>query len=314
MSQAGDTVNPKLEPFKLSADHEPGSSSGGPSEMPAGQRADAPARSVGNPEPRPAGLSAGLARTLLAIAVAEAALVLAHSFSTSFPFEPRVAYAIGFLVVSSSVVATACACRPLPRRALAFIVLPGAALWVVHAAACGPLFSAMLVTAALLLAGTLLGAVVGGTVEHPGQLLFVAIVSAAADLASVVDPSGPSAAIAQSPAALALFALPWPMLGTSALEPFLGVGDIVFTALYAAASRRHALSLRRTALALMLGYAGVMLLVLTLEMTIPALPLLGLAMVLAHPQARRPSPADRRRGFVLSAVVVAVVVALLLRR
>jgi hypothetical protein len=174
--------------------------------------------------------------------------------------------------------------------------------------------SAMLVTAALLFGGTLLGAVVGGAVEHPGQLLFVAIVSSAADIASVVHPSGPSAVLAQAPAALALFALPWPMLGSPALEPFLGVGDVVFTALYAVASRRHRLSVARTALALGFGYVAVMLLVLALELAIPALPLLGLAIAVAHPQARRPAPADRARGFTLSALVVAAVVVLLLRR
>ena len=58
---------------------------------------------------------------------------------------------------------------------------------------------------------------------------------------------------------------------------------------------------------------AVMLLVLGLEMAIPALPLLGLAIALAHPQARRPAVADRARGFTLSALVVAAVIALLLR-
>jgi len=92
------------------------------------------------------------------------------------------------------------------------------------------------------------------------------------------------------------------------------VGDIVFTALYAVASRRHHLSMARTALALGLGYVAVMLLVLALELAIPALPLLGVAIAVAHPQARRPAAADRARGFTLSALVVAAVVVLLLRR
>ena len=267
------------------------------------------------PSPRNTGAtsSAGLGRPLLAIAGAELVLGLAYGFSALLPIEPRVAYAIGFLAVSGSAVTTAWACPRLPRHALGFVVLPGVALWVAQAGAGDPLVSAMLVTASLLFAGTLLGAVVGGAVEHPGQLLFVAIVSSAADLASVAHPSGPSAAIARSPAALALFALPWPLLGSSVLAPFLGVGDVVFTALYVAASRRHGLSMARTVLALASGYLAVMLLVLSLELAIPALPLLGLAMALAHPQARRPAAADRVRGFTLSALVVAAVVALLLR-
>jgi hypothetical protein len=294
----------------LSADQEPGTSTSSRFEG----RPATPVPPPEGPRPAPSQGRAGLWRPLLAIAGAELALGLAHSFSSSFPFDPRFAYGIGFLAVSGSAVATASACPRLPRQALGFAVLPGVALWVAHTGAGGPLVSAMLVTASLLLAGTLVGAVVGGAVEHPGQLLFVAIISSAADLASVVHPSGPSAAIARSPAALALFALPWPMLGSSALEPFLGVGDIVFTALYAVASRRHGLSMARTALALGLGYAAVMLLVLTLELAIPALPLLGLAIAVAHPQARRPAAADRARGFTLSALVVAAVIALLLRR
>jgi hypothetical protein len=295
----------------LSADDQRGSGSSDHSEARARGTA---VSSRGNTGPTPLPARARVGRPLLAIAAAELALWLAHSSWDLFTIEPRVAYVIGFLVVSSSAVATACACPRLPWPALGFLVIPGVALWVAHAGPGGPLLAAMLVTASLLFAGTLLGAVVGGAVEHPGQLLFVAIVSSAADLASVAHPSGPSAAVAQSPAALALFALPWPMLGSSPLEPFLGVGDIVFTALYAVATRRHGLSLARTALAMVLGYVAVMLLVLGLELAIPALPLLGLAVVLAHPQARRPAAADRARGFTLSALVVAALVVLLLRR
>jgi hypothetical protein len=65
-------------------------------------------------------------------------------------------------------------------------------------------------------------------------------------------------------------------------------------------------------LALTLGYAVTMLGVIALEATVPALPLLGLAFVLAHPRARRPPLHDRTRGYVIAAVVVAVVVMLLL--
>ena len=106
-------------------------------------------------------------------------------------------------------------------------------------------------------------------------LVFVAIVSAAADIASVFHPSGPSSAIAQSKAALSLLALPWPMLGSSNMEPFLGVGDVVFTALYVASTRRHALPVWRTLLGLTLGYALTMVTVVALEVDRASVAVLG---------------------------------------
>jgi hypothetical protein len=255
----------------------------------------------------------GVLATLVVVAVSEAVLVLAHAVSNSFPFEPHFAYAVGFLAVTSSATAVAGVFPRASLRALWLVSIPGVALWVLSSHADSGLFTAAVVTAALLFGGTLIGACVGASIEHPGQLLFVAIVSAAADLASVVHPSGPSAALAETPQALALLALPWPMLGAGTLEPFLGVGDVVFTGLYAAAGRRHGMPARRTALALMSGYALTMALVLWLERPVPVLPLLGLAVVIAHPSARRPTQRDRSRGMVVVALVVVGVAALLLR-
>ena len=61
----------------------------------------------------------------------------------------------------------------------------------------------------------------------------------------------------------------------------------MFAALYLAAARKHALSIPRTLLALALGFAAALGCVVWLEQAVPALPFLGLAMVAAHPQARR---------------------------
>jgi hypothetical protein len=144
-------------------------------------------------------------------------------------------------------------------------------------------------------------------------LLFVAIVSSVSDVLSVFHPSGPSNAIVQSKAALSLLALPWPMLGSDRIEAFLGVGDVVFVGLYVACSRRHELPLSRTLLALALGFALTMLVVVKLEAVLPALPVLGLSMMLAQPAARRPPVQDRARGFAVAAVIVALAALMLLR-
>jgi hypothetical protein len=239
-----------------------------------------------------------------------AVLVGAAVLAPSLRVSPVLAYVVGFGAVAGSAMLTALATPRVGPRALPLLLVPLGALAVVAQLPEPGLDAAVSVTAALLLGGTLLGACVGRAVEHPGQLLFVAVVSSLADVFSVFHPEGPSAAIAESEAALSLLALPWPLLGTADLRPFLGVGDVIFTALYVASARRHGLSLPRTVIALALAYALTMLAVLVLEMVVPALPLLGLAMVLAHRQARTPAERDRARGLVVTALVVALVLAL----
>jgi hypothetical protein len=250
---------------------------------------------------------------LAVVACAEVALFGAHAVAAAVALAPVAAYVVGFSAVTASAIATACACPRFPKRALFCLALPACALLVLSQTGASELAVAAIVTAALLLGASLLGAVVGGAIEHPGHLVFVAIVSAAADTLSLFHPSGPSAAIAQSKAALSLLALPWPMLGTRNIEPFLGAGDVVFTALYIASSRRHALPLHKTVLALALAYAVTMAAVVAFESPVPVLPLLGLAVVLAQPKARRPPRGDRVRGFTVAALVVAAVLLSLLR-
>jgi len=251
-------------------------------------------------------------RWLAVIGWAVVTLVAAHRLAPRLNISPLVAYAIGFMVVALSALGAAWRCPAVKPRALVAVVPPCAALLWLSAHPPAELDMAVAVTVCLLLACTLVGAVVGGAIEHAGQLVFVAIVSSAADVFSVFHPSGPSAAIVHSEVALSVLALPWPMLGTPFIEPILGAGDVVFTSLYVASSRRHALSAARTALALTLAFAVTMVAVVALEAALPALPFLGLAIVVAHPEARRPPERDRLRGYVVAAVVVAAVAGLLL--
>lgn len=166
----------------------------------------------------------------------------------------------------------------------------------------------------LLLLGSALGTVIGRRVTQPGHLLFVAIVSGLADTWSVTQPSGISHVIAHEPAALSLLALPWPFLGTSDIVPLLGVGDVVFVALYTGASRALVLPLRRTLLAMLAGFVLTTLCVVAWERPIPVLPWIGACFVLAQPEARKLPAEDARRGaWVLTALAVAFV-AWMLRR
>jgi hypothetical protein len=166
---------------------------------------------------------------------------------------------------------------------------------------------ALCVLLALLLFGSGLGMLIGVRIGQPGHLLFVALVSGVADLWSVTQPEGVSKALSEEPAALSFLALPWPLFGTPDIVPLLGVGDIVFTALYVGATRVHALPLRRTVLALALAYLASVLCVVTFQRPIPVLPWLGGCVVLFQPRARSVASADLRRGaWVLTALAGAL--------
>jgi hypothetical protein len=243
-----------------------------------------------------------------------AALAFCAALAVPFGASPLTAYILGFACV---VGATLAAGRFAPGTAA--VVVP---VLLSSVAVLGLAFvfaeragwpAALAVSIALLAGGTSLGALVGARIEHPGHLLFVALASALADVFSVTSPEGPSAAIAKSDVALRVAAVAWPMIGTGSVEPFLGAGDIVFTGLYIATARKHGLSMRRTLLALAAGYLATMLCVVAFQVAVPALPFLGGAMLIAHPEARRPPAADRKRGFVALSVIAAVFLALLLR-
>ncbi|MDH5670593.1 MAG: hypothetical protein OEZ06_00480 [Myxococcales bacterium] len=246
------------------------------------------------------------------VAGAEFLLAAAASVSEVLTLPPLLAYCVGFAAVCGSVLAVAAHSPPFGRRALGLLAVPLGAVWLVGQARPGPLPEAVVVTASILLGASLLGTVIGRAIEHPGYLVFVAVVSSAADIFSVYHPAGPSQAIAGSEAALSLLALPWPMLGTGQIEAYLGAGDVVFTAIYGAAARVHGLSLGRTWLALGLAYGMTLLAVIALAAPVPALPLLGLCVVAAHPMARRPPPEEGRRGVLAAALIVAAVAALML--
>nr|MDQ3038079.1 hypothetical protein [Myxococcota bacterium] len=166
----------------------------------------------------------------------------------------------------------------------------------------------------LLVGGGVAGAVVGGRIQHAGHLSVVAVVSSIADAWSVMAPEGPSAAVVQQAPLLSVLALPFPMLGTDAIEPLLGVGDVVFVALYLTVSRRFELGLGRTIAALAIAFAATAMTVIALERAIPALPFLGAAMLIAHREARLPPGEERRTALIGMAVLAALVIAVLALR
>ncbi len=255
-------------------------------------------------------------RWLASIVAAPLALALVASIAPRVPLAPLPAYLLAFACVAAEVLCAAALAPRLRARALAWLVVPlGSSAGVVALGDALPeLAAAALVTSSLLFAGTLLGSVVGGAVEHAGHLVIVAVVSALVDVFSVLHPSGPTAQIVRIEAAVSVLALPWPMLGTARVEPILGIGDVTFAAIYLAAARRHALSRRRTLLALACGLAVTLVVVVVAERGVPALPFLGAAFVLAHPEARRVPPGDRRAALLGVVGIVLLFAALLALR
>jgi hypothetical protein len=257
----------------------------------------------------------GLQRWCLTIVAALVSLAAIAWIAPHVPLPPLAAYVFGFSCIVASTLAVASQLPLVKARSMApgfvlgLCVLACLRAWPLHG-----LPGALLVAGTLLVLGSAVGGVVGSAIEHPGHLLFVALVSALVDVLSVAHPAGPSAAIASSPQMLSLLAVSWPMLGSDRIEPMLGVGDVVFAVLYATASRAHALSVRRTLLALAAAFLLTMLAVIALELPVPALPFLGLAMVAAHAEVRRPRIEDRRRGFSVVCGLSVVVVVLLARR
>jgi hypothetical protein len=223
------------------------------------------------------------------------------------------AYGVAYACVASCVIAVAAMAPDLGARALAIGSVAVVGLAVAPLVS-GAIVSAGIVLALLLVCGTAAGAAIGARIEHPGHLLPVAVVSSFADLVSVSTPGAPSDAIAHTPAALSVLAISWPMPGTHDAVPILGVGDVVVAALYVAATRKHGLAIPRTLLALGVGLALTAIVVAATALPIPALPFLGAAVVVAHPEARRLPPKDRRTAAIGLALVVLAMVALVLSR
>lgn len=225
--------------------------------------------------------------------------------------------AIGaFVLVTVEVIAVAWrAPRLHPRWLLGLLAPFGLIVALALAGTAVPAWlAATCVTVGLLALGTLVGAVVGNAIDEAGYIVVVAVVSALVDSYSVLHPEGPTAQIVEIEVAVNVLLLPMPILGTGEIAPLLGVGDVAFAAIYMVASRRHGLSLARTAVAIGVGLLGTLAIVIATGRGIPALPLMGLAVVIAQPKARALPRKDWVRAAVGIGVLVLAIVALVLTR
>jgi hypothetical protein len=216
---------------------------------------------------------------------------------------------------TSALVALAIAARARvgDRAAIAMFVAGAALAFVAFAAHPGPVLAAVLVNLGLVAGAHAAGGSIGRRVAHPGHLLPACAVAAAADLASVVHPLGPSHAIAGSEKALSLLAIRLTVPGTHAVAPVLGVGDLVFLALVFGAAVAHGLSLVRVAGAAACGIALAGVFAALLEREIPALVPIGAAIVAGVPATRHLRREDRRTATFAIAASIAVIIGVLVR-
>jgi hypothetical protein len=228
----------------------------------------------------------------------------------------RVAVEIANIVVfggaASTVVAslaTAARSYPPPVWRLATMAVAIVALGGFAWAGVTSIGAAVVVDALLIAGAWAMGTSIGRRIEHPGHLLPACVVVACADATSIVSQFGPTHAMAQSERALSVVAFAFPVPGTPSFAPALGVGDLVFMAIVFGAVVAHGLSLLRAAVLCWLGVLAAGAASALWETAVPALVLVGAAVVLGVPEARRLRPADRRVATLAMAIAVAVAAA-----
>lgn len=241
-----------------------------------------------------------------------ALVVVASHHALSFALDPRVAFALAFLLVSGEILLVSRMAPPMHGPWLWGSLLFAFGLLSLLTGARLTAESAGFATAALLWTATCLGAGLGSRIQKPGHIAAVAAVSALSDLWSVYDPTGPSAALARSvaehPDKVPAFALCFPLLGTPHIPAIIGAGDILFCALYLSVFERHGLPVRRALAGLALAFVASLILLLITERPLPLLPLLGGAVVLSDPRARFLEGAERRTVLVVLALVSVLLV------
>jgi hypothetical protein len=158
------------------------------------------------------------------------------------------------------------------------------------------------------------GDFIGRRIQHPGHVLPATWVAAAADVASVFAPQGPTGAIARSEEALPLFAIAGGVPGTAAVTFVLGVGDLVMLALVAAAAAKFGVSLVRVAVAAFVAFAVAIAASAVWATPVPALVPFAVFVPLFAAPLRRVDPKDRSAAAVALVVSVAVAAFLVLRR
>lgn len=220
--------------------------------------------------------------------------------------DARSATLLSLVAVSASIVGSMAVASPVPpsARVGVGVALAGVAL-VALALRLPPVASGLAGSLGLLAVAWVVGSTIGSRMESAGHLAAVALVSSAVDLWSVTSPSGPTHRIVQSPAMVRLLTVSVAIAPSREPRPAIGVGDAVFAALYLAAAARFAMPRARMTWALAAGMFGAGVLAMGLERAVPALPTMGLMVLVTQPAARKVPEGDRRATALAAVLLLA---------
>jgi hypothetical protein len=265
--------------------------------------------STASPEARPVRLA------WLALAPAASALEVAM-----FPRAPITSVAVGVAIATAGAVTPALVALALASRARAGVLwlaglalVGGVTMAALYARGVSSIVYLPLATFAIVAFSGGLGALVGSRVEHAGHVLPAAFVAAAADVASVMHPSGLSNAIARSDRALSVLAIGAPVPGSSGVAFALGAGDLTFAALLFAAAAVHGASIARTACAVALGATIALATSALSGRPIPALVPIGACAIAFVPVFREVRRRDRTVTRIAIALSAAAIVGVIVR-
>jgi hypothetical protein len=265
---------------------------------------------------QPATLAGGARRLVLGLALTPCVIAVGAALAPGVHVTPRAASAIAFAgATSAPILALAILATSVVSLAVSLeVAAVGAAILLVlafrHPAATG---TAMLADPALVALAWGLGATLGRRVQHPSHLLPGCVVAASADIVSLLSPEGPSHAIAENDRALSVLAVWFPVPGTHAVAPALGVGDLLFMALVFGVAARHGLPYARTVLLAATGTACAGLAAAWLGVAVPALVPIAAAILLGLPSLRRIRPADRAAAKWSIIIAISIVLAVVVR-
>ncbi|HKO50341.1 MAG TPA: hypothetical protein VJV79_21610 [Polyangiaceae bacterium] len=237
----------------------------------------------------------GLGLLLTPAAVAAAAYALPHvHVASGLADATAFAGAALFPIIGLSLAASVEAPLALALGVAGFAAALLLALFALPPSAVATLLVVVLVDGAQVSLSWALGCSLGRRVQHPAHLFPACVVAAGADIVSLFSPEGPTHAIVESERALSVLAVWFPVPGSSAVAPALGVGDLLFMALAFGVARAHRLPYLRCVVACAAGTALAGVAAAWSGLAIPALLPIAAALVLALPTIRQLRRSDRK--------------------
>ncbi len=158
----------------------------------------------------------------------------------------------------------------------------------------------LLIDICLIGIGCHIGKIVALGVNQRSYLIPLTLVASVTDLWSAWG--GPTHVIVREPLLQNYFLITYPLLGSNAILPTLGLGDITFLALYFGLLPQYKLKVRATSWAIILAFLAVFLLSLLAEKDLPAIPFISAAFLTVNWKQLEFKKEDVRTTFIFIGV------------